>query len=89
MPTYLSRYQGRSYAAVVIEDNGVGIPSSQLKRIFDPFTRLEDSRDKQSGGYGLGLAIVKEAMTVMKGEVIAENRRSGGLRISLLFPIVE
>ncbi|NVH48843.1 histidine kinase sensor domain-containing protein [Photobacterium damselae] len=87
--TCLLIYQGRSYAAVVIEDNGVGIPSSQLKRIFDPFTRLEDSRDKQSGGYGLGLAIVKEAMMVMKGEVIAENRRSGGLRISLLFPIVE
>ncbi|WP_338132828.1 ATP-binding protein [Photobacterium sanguinicancri] len=58
-----------------------------MKRIFDPFTRIEDSRDKLSGGNGLGLAIVKESMAVMKGSVIAENCRKGGLRITLLFVI--
>lgn len=77
------------YAAIIVEDNGQGIPHEQLSNIFSPFTRLESARDKQSGGYGLGLAIVKEAMFVMKGRVIAENRREGGLRVSLLFPIGE
>ncbi|MGF1695301.1 sensor histidine kinase [Vibrio kyushuensis] len=74
-------------SVITIEDNGLGIPESQLERIFDPFTRLESARDKQSGGYGLGLAIVKEAMVLMQGQVIAENRKNGGLRVSLLFPI--
>ena len=79
--------QDNEYVAVIVEDDGFGIPEHQLSDIFSPFTRLESARDKQSGGYGLGLAIVKEAMLVMKGKVKAENRKEGGLRISLLFPI--
>ncbi|WP_394250220.1 histidine kinase sensor domain-containing protein [Vibrio profundi] len=75
------------YSVITIEDDGPGIRDDQLERIFDPFTRLESARDKQSGGYGLGLAIVKEAMLMMNGQVIAENRKDGGLRVSLLFPI--
>lgn len=79
--------QDKEYVAVIVEDDGLGIPEHQLSDIFSPFTRLESARDKQSGGYGLGLAIVKEAMSVMKGKVEAENRTEGGLRISLLFPV--
>ena len=79
--------QGNEYVAVIVEDDGFGIPEHQLSDIFSPFTRLESARDKQSGGYGLGLAIVKEAMSVMKGKVKAENLKEGGLRISLLFPV--
>ncbi|MGF1754075.1 histidine kinase sensor domain-containing protein [Vibrio makurazakiensis] len=78
--------EGESFSVIAIEDNGAGIPEEQLERIFDPFTRLESARDKQSGGYGLGLAIVKEAMLMMKGQVRAENRSEGGLRVTLLFP---
>ncbi|OIQ26260.1 sensor histidine kinase [uncultured Vibrio sp.] len=78
---------GERYSVITIEDSGLGIPEEQLERIFDPFTRLESARDKQSGGYGLGLAIVKEAMLMMKGHVVAENRAEGGLRVSLHFPI--
>ena len=85
----ITRYQENElhYIAVIVEDDGLGIPEHQLNDIFAPFARLESARDKQSGGYGLGLAIVKEAMSVMKGKVKAENRKEGGLRISLLFPI--
>jgi len=81
----LSVSNANGWVQLVVEDNGAGIPEQHIKQIFDPFTRLEAARDKQSGGYGLGLAIVKEAMTVMKGHVRAENRPEGGLRISLLF----
>lgn len=85
----ITRYQENElhYIAVIVEDDGFGIPEHQLNDIFAPFARLESARDKQSGGYGLGLAIVKEAMSVMKGKVKAENRKEGGLRISLLFPV--
>ncbi|MCE7577261.1 histidine kinase sensor domain-containing protein [Aliivibrio fischeri] len=81
------RSREKNHVAIIVEDNGPGIPEDQLLNIFSPFTRLESARDKQSGGYGLGLAIVKESMFVMKGSVVAENRKEGGLRVSLLFPV--
>ncbi|MUK39359.1 HAMP domain-containing protein [Aliivibrio fischeri] len=81
------RSNEKNYVAIIVEDNGLGIPEDQLLNIFSPFTRLESARDKQSGGYGLGLAIVKESMFVMKGSVVADNRKEGGLRVMLLFPV--
>ncbi|MEZ9532875.1 two-component sensor histidine kinase [Vibrio splendidus] len=77
----------KRYSVISVEDDGDGIPDNKIAGIFDPFTRIESARDKQSGGYGLGLAIVKEAMGVMNGHVTAENREAGGLRVNLMFPI--
>lgn len=74
-----------SYLAVTIADNGPGIPQDKLTDIFDPFTRLDASRDKKLGGYGLGLAIVKESMRMMGGKAVASNRSEGGLAVTLLF----
>ena len=73
--------EGQAFVQLSVEDDGHGIAEQHLKRIFDPFTRIEGARDKQSGGYGLGLAIVKEAMAVMHGAVNAENRQPQGLSI--------
>ena len=78
--------EGQAFVQLSVEDDGHGIAEQHLKRIFDPFTRIEGARDKQSGGYGLGLAIVKEAMAVMHGAVNAENRQPQGLSIQLLLP---
>ncbi|WP_052955813.1 sensor histidine kinase [Photobacterium angustum] len=79
----------KSYVVVSVSDDGDGIPKQHLKHIFDPFTRIEGARDKQSGGYGLGLAIVKEAMQVTGGQVEAGRSVDGGLKISLLLPVTE
>ncbi|MEZ8718556.1 histidine kinase sensor domain-containing protein [Vibrio splendidus] len=79
----------KRYSVISVEDDGDGIPDNKIPGIFDPFTRIESARDKQSGGYGLGLAIVKEAMGVMNGHVTAENREGGGLRVNLMFPIAD
>ncbi|CAK2924683.1 signal transduction histidine kinase [Vibrio crassostreae] len=79
----------KRYSVISVEDDGDGIPDNKIAGIFDPFTRIESARDKQSGGYGLGLAIVKEAMGVMNGYVTAENRVGGGLRVNLMFPICD
>ena len=80
--------EGQAFVQLSVEDDGHGIAEQHLKRIFDPFTRIEGARDKQSGGYGLGLAIVKEAMAVMHGAVNAENRQPQGLSIQLLLPVM-
>ncbi|PSU76347.1 two-component sensor histidine kinase [Photobacterium phosphoreum] len=80
--------EGQAFVQLSVEDDGHGIAEQHLKRIFDPFTRIEGARDKQSGGYGLGLAIVKEAMAVMNGAVNAENRQPQGLSIQLLLPVM-
>ncbi|MCC4857862.1 histidine kinase sensor domain-containing protein [Vibrio lentus] len=79
----------KRYSVISVQDDGDGIPDNKIAGIFDPFTRIESARDKQSGGYGLGLAIVKEAMGVMNGQVTAENRDGGGLRVNLMFPIAD
>ena len=81
-----SSEHGNQYLVFDVADDGPGIPEAALEDIFSPFTRMESARDKQSGGYGLGLAIVKEAMTLMKGEVRAQNRSPHGLSIQLYFP---
>ncbi|WP_367988992.1 histidine kinase sensor domain-containing protein [Vibrio sp. NTOU-M3] len=79
--------QGQKWLLLEISDNGSGIDEASLESVFNPFTRLESARDKQSGGYGLGLAIVKESMSIMNGAVSAANRQEGGLVITLHFPI--
>ncbi|KLV04202.1 histidine kinase [Photobacterium aquae] len=79
----VSVLRGGEHIELVIEDNGDGIPEHGLGTVFDPFTRLQPARDKLSGGNGLGMAIVKESMSIMKGRVEAENRKSGGLRVTL------
>ncbi|WP_446509875.1 histidine kinase sensor domain-containing protein [Photobacterium sp. DNB22_13_2] len=68
-----------------VEDSGNGISAKHLTSIFSPFTRIQSSREKQSGGYGLGLAIVKEAATLMNGCVDAENY-SEGFRVKVQLP---
>lgn len=79
--------QQAEHVDITIADNGIGIPSQQLERVFDPFVRIEQARNKQSGGYGLGLAIVKEAMLIMRGEAIAELNVNNGVTVKLRFPI--
>ncbi|NQZ51733.1 MAG: ATP-binding protein, partial [Moritella sp.] len=79
--------QQDQYVEVTITDDGIGIPTQQLERVFDPFVRIEQARNKQSGGYGLGLAIVKEAMLIMRGEAVAELNVNNGVTVKLRFPI--
>lgn len=83
----LSVRQQVEYVEISVVDDGVGIPTQQLERVFDPFVRIEQARNKQSGGYGLGLAIVKEAMNIMHGEVAAELNVNNGVTVTLRFPI--
>jgi two-component system sensor histidine kinase CpxA len=68
---------------LVVGDLGPGIPEEHLARVFDPFFRLEEARDRESGGAGLGLAIVKTCVESMGGKVHCRNRRPRGLEVAL------
>jgi len=76
---------------VIIEDEGPGVPPEALPRLFEPFYRVESSRDRAAGGQGLGLTLVKAAVESMGGAVTAELRQPHGLaiRIRLRTPPVE
>ncbi|MFC3907701.1 two-component system sensor histidine kinase CpxA [Legionella dresdenensis] len=68
-----------------IKDHGPGVPPEQLDKIFNPFYRVDVSREKRTGGYGLGLSIAQKAIDLHQGTITAQNRKTGGLwiRISL------
>jgi two-component system sensor histidine kinase CpxA len=66
---------------VTIHDQGPGVPDDMLPRLFEPFVRVGDARDRASGGYGLGLAIARKAIRLHGGEVSARNEPEGGLSV--------
>ncbi len=66
---------------ITVADSGPGIPEEALDKIFTPFFRLEEARDRKSGGTGLGLAIVKACVEACQGSVICRNRKPHGLEV--------
>jgi len=74
---------------VTITDEGPGIPTTEVERVFDPFYRLETSRNPETGGVGLGLAVVRSIVRGHGGEVTLNNRESGGLRVTVTLPILD
>lgn len=77
----LSREEGA--VRIVVEDRGPGIPPDQLDAVFEPFRRLEGSRNRDTGGAGLGLAIVRRSISRLGGTIRLENRPEGGLRATV------
>jgi two-component system OmpR family sensor kinase len=75
-------------AIVRIEDDGPGIPEHQMRIVFEPFHRLETSRNRDTGGTGLGLAVVQAIATAHGGEVVLHNLSGGGLGAELRLPRV-
>jgi signal transduction histidine kinase len=71
---------------VVVEDEGPGIAAADRTRVFEPFVRLESSRNLETGGTGLGLTLVKAIAEGHGGSVVLENRAEGGLRARLRLP---
>jgi signal transduction histidine kinase len=71
---------------IVVEDEGPGIPDAELERVFEPFHRVDSSRNRETGGVGLGLAIVRQIALDHGGEVTLANRAGGGLRAELRLP---
>lgn len=70
---------------IAIRDHGPGVPEDSLKRIFDPFYRVSDSRETANGGVGLGLSIARRAILIHHGQIEARNV-DPGLEVSLRIP---
>jgi two-component system sensor histidine kinase CpxA len=71
---------------ITVRDRGPGVPQEELERIFEPFHRVADSRDRDSGGEGIGLAITSQVMKAHGGSASAVNRPGGGLEVRLIMP---
>ena len=71
---------------ILIRDHGPGVPAADLERIFEPFYRVAESRDRDSGGEGIGLAITSQVMKAHGGSARAANVGSGGLEVRLCLP---
>lgn len=73
--------------SIVVGDRGPGIPEDQLEAVFEPFFRLEGSRNRDSGGTGLGLSIARELCATLGGTLVLANRPGGGLEARLALPL--
>jgi signal transduction histidine kinase len=72
---------------VTVEDEGPGLPPDQLERIFEPFYRIENSRNRETGGTGLGLPIARNILRAHGGDVVLANQAGGGARAVVTLPI--
>jgi two-component system, OmpR family, sensor histidine kinase CpxA len=79
-------YMGQPTAVLRVSDRGPGIPEDELKNIFQPFYRVDDARQRNTGGFGVGLALTERAVRLHHGEVQAQNRPNGGLTVALRIP---
>jgi two-component system, OmpR family, sensor kinase len=71
---------------ISVRDRGPGVPAGELERIFEPFYRVAESRDRDSGGEGIGLAITSQVMRAHGGTARADNRAGGGFEVQLNLP---
>lgn len=83
---WVSTGEGKTYFDVIIDDDGPGIPAEQRDEVFKPFTRLEASRNNETGGIGLGLTIARDIAHQHGGSIILDDSPQGGLRAIFRLP---
>ncbi len=72
---------------VTVDDDGPGIPADKREDVFKAFYRLDDSRNKETGGVGLGLSIAKDIVTSHGGKIELQDSPMGGLRVLISIPL--
>jgi len=82
----ISLLDTRASLVIEVRDHGPGIPENRMAQVFEPFVRLEDSRNRNTGGVGLGLAIAREAARRHGGDLTLRNAADGGLIARLTLP---
>jgi signal transduction histidine kinase len=82
----VSASSSNGFANIHVDDDGPGIPEAELERVFEPFARLDESRNAETGGHGLGLAIARLIARGHGGDVSIQNLPNG-LRATLTIPL--
>ena len=83
----LSAVRDARAVEITVDDDGPGIPEDEREKIFDPFYRLDRSRDRATGGFGLGLSIARKAVALHGGSLRAETSPLGGARFVITLPV--
>jgi len=85
---FISLKKQADHLYIIVADKGPGIPETALETVFEPFYRLEKSRNRATGGTGLGLSIARNIARAHGGDIILRNRASGGLEAIISLPVV-
>ncbi|BET26901.1 two-component system phosphate regulon sensor histidine kinase PhoR [Limnobacter thiooxidans] len=80
---------GKSCAAFVVQDTGIGVSAEHIPRLTERFYRVDRSRSRESGGTGLGLAIVKHVVQRHDGELDIQSRPNAGSTFTILMPLAK
>jgi two-component system sensor histidine kinase CpxA len=72
---------------ILVRDYGFGVPESELAKIFQPFYRVADDRNRETGGTGLGLAIADRVIRIHQGTITARNAMPAGLEVEIRLPL--
>jgi signal transduction histidine kinase len=83
---HITLTQDAGNVRIAVDDDGPGIPPDKIDEVFEPFVRLEASRNRETGGVGLGLAITRSCVRSHGGDVILSNRAKHGLRAEIVLP---
>jgi two-component system sensor histidine kinase SenX3 len=78
---------GSDRVVIEVRDHGIGIPTTDLERIFERFYRVDKARSRATGGTGLGLSIVRHVVQAHHGEVAVESREGDGSTFRLVLPL--
>ena len=78
--------KNQTFVRLTVRDHGPGVANSELDKIFQPFYRVAEARDRQSGGTGLGLAIADRIIRIHGGTIRAENASPQGLQVEIFLP---
>ena len=76
-----------NYVEIIIDDDGPGIPQKERKKVLQPFYRVEDSRNRDTGGIGLGITIAPDIINNHGGNFFLDKSPLGGLRAKIYLPI--
>ena len=82
-------FKEENWVSIAVEDDGPGIPEKDRERLFEPFIRLDSSRNRANGGYGLGLAIVREIIHGHSGTISCIDSQAGGAAFQIRLPLPE
>ena len=75
------------YPIIEVEDEGCGMPESEVSKIMQPFYKLDKARTRENGGAGLGLSIVQRIIEVLGGSILIESKVGVGTKIKIILQV--